>query len=75
MQALDHQVCATLQGTVRKIPGKCKVGAMGFIHNQRGVVGMGKVCNFLNIGQDAIIGGGGNENSIDLRQVLCDRTH
>ena len=42
------------------------MSAVGFIHNQRDAMGMGDVCNCLDIRDHAIIGGGGDKHASRL---------
>ena len=49
VKALDHDIRAASEGRGRKLPGKSKMGAVGFIYNQRNAPGMGKLSDGLNI--------------------------
>ena len=66
VQALYHNIRSAPEGRGGKLFGKHKMSAVGFIHNQRDAMGMGDVCNCLDIRDHAIIGGGGDKHASRL---------
>ena len=70
MQAMDHHISALVQRTLRKIGVKPKMCPMRFVNNQGTAVPMDNLCNPLDIRNDPVIGGGGDQDCLDVGMLV-----
>ncbi len=75
VQALYYDICTAFERRSGKSVGKGKMSPMGFIHNQRQIPGVHKVCNGLNVRYNAVISGGGNKHTVYLRKIIESLFH